>query len=127
MFAHSLAAPAIDPSLVSYAKSLPPGEQKRLAAQYGVTLPTTVVKAPVSANRREVTEAAVAKRTSEPIVEEVPAKNAGGLKRFGAGIFDGSGLQAPPSDDAMVPEHYLLGPGDAVIVTFYGKEISALN
>ena len=52
----------------------------------------------------------------------MPAKNAGGLKRFGAGVFDGSGLQAPPSDDAMVPEHYLLGPGDAVIVTFYGKE-----
>ena len=53
-----LAAPAIDPSLVSYAKSLSPEEQKRLAAQYGVTLPTTVVNAPVSANRREVTEAA---------------------------------------------------------------------
>jgi len=122
-----VAAPAVDPSLVSYAKSLSPSEQERLAREYGITLPRSGPgggSAPAGEALSELSEASVepapALQSIAPSAVEVET----GLERFGMSVFQGSGMGTPPTDDTLVPEHYLLGPGDALTVTLYGKESS---
>jgi polysaccharide export outer membrane protein len=122
-----VAAPVVDPSLVAYAKSLSPGEQARLASEYGIELPGGGPRnssAAVGEALSEISEAPVEQARSLQSAAPSSVEVETGLERFGMSVFQGSGMGTPPTDDTLVPEHYLLGPGDALTVTLYGKESS---
>lgn len=133
----TLAAPAVDPSLIDYAKSLSSDEQARLAKQYGITLPAGKDTARFTSRGEELSEESESRieKAGDPksfLVPEPRGMEQGFvdtqedeelvLERFGMSVFQNDGLQTPPTDDTLVPEHYQLGPGDAVMVTLYGKE-----
>ncbi len=123
---------AIQPSSEQIAafKNLPASEQKRLAAQYGVSLPgaSQPVSAPVVQPTVSViskTEAADNKKSSEQVHDL--ADDAKQLTPFGYDLFSGTPTTFTPIHDVPVSSDYVLGPGDSLKVNLYGKESKAFE
>lgn len=106
-------------------KKLPRAQQEVLAKQYGINLSSlgnvsqqseTSIQAKQSVNEREPgateqkSEIARLNPTDKP------------LQPFGYSLFSGSPTTFSPPENASVPDAYVLGRGDLVNVTFYGKE-----
>ena len=106
-------------------KKLPKAQQEALAKQYGINLSSlgnvsqqseTSIQAKQSVNEREPgateqkSEIARLNPTDKP------------LQPFGYSLFSGSPTTFSPPENASVPDAYVLGRGDLVNVTFYGKE-----
>lgn len=121
----------VSPALVAQLKSMPPAQQRALAKQYGIDLSIF--------DQQEAGEARLG-RPGAPLeqmqvpdpnayqpVELQPIKEDEGLKRFGANLFRREVSTFAPTDDAPVPDDYVLGPGDQLIVQLFGTENESLR
>jgi len=126
---------ALQPSAaqIQMFKQMSPGEQGRLAKQFGVDIPqTAVIQAPVPAQKntvvkRDVPEAASNDDVQENIDEDDLSQNevklnAPPLKAFGYDLFAGKPASFTPINDIPVSSDYVLGAGDSLKVNLYGKE-----
>ncbi|MGB2272601.1 MAG: polysaccharide biosynthesis/export family protein, partial [Pseudomonadales bacterium] len=128
-------------------KQLPESQQKALAKQYGVNL--DALKGSNHAqpdlsqgdidNRRKVNDTAenvafekdlnheasdeaITNKNVAELEEENVSQN---LKPFGYELFEGAPSSFMPATDIPIPSEYVIGPGDNIIVQYYGKENSS--
>ncbi|ALO40930.1 polysaccharide biosynthesis/export family protein [Pseudoalteromonas phenolica] len=106
-------------------KKLPRAQQEALAKQYGINL---------SSLTNSVQNSQVTSQQLPSVLErelETPEKETEldrlnpidkPLEPFGYSLFSGSPTTFEPPENASVPDTYVLGRGDMVNVTFYGKE-----
>lgn len=117
------AAPAPTPQQIEAFKNLSSAEQKQLAQQFGVELPTVTavgsskpVEVPDVVTPREV------KSNPAPVSSDMVDESEPTLKPFGYELFAGNPTTFAPATDIPVPVDYIVGPGDEVLVQLYGKE-----
>ncbi|MCR8923744.1 SLBB domain-containing protein [Dasania sp. GY-MA-18] len=127
---------AVTPSAaqIQQFKNLPPAQQQALAKQYGInlsdlgisnTLPQPSFEQSYNANLQastgpEIPEAnspAHASTTLDQALLNEPA-----LQPFGYDLFDNNPLGLAPAADIPIPDNYVMGPGDNLVVQLYGKE-----
>ena len=120
------AAPNIPRGLIEQAKNLSPAEQRALAAQYGIAVPTTAGTSMTAAD-----EAPEVPLVQNVLDRETPAQeddvasatdSVEDFPRFGAQLFRGDIEAYAPSDKSLAPTGYLLGPGDVLNVQVFGKD-----
>lgn len=125
----SFSALALTPSAsqLEQFKKLPKSQQQALAKQYGVDL-SVITGSSQSSNQPTVEEPTIGERDSiqqqnqaeinknqfKPKTDEV--------KPFGYELFAGEPTTFMPSETAAVPDTYLVGRGDQLLINFYGKE-----
>ena len=108
-------------------KKLPKSQQKILAKKYGIDLNTISSTSqessdisnepsvlPRNLNKLKDIELSAEEEKFKPKQEEV--------ERFGYELFAGEPTSFSPSENALVPESYIVGPGDTFTVNLYGKE-----
>tara|TARA_B100000315_G_scaffold256772_1_gene303569 strand:- start:14272 stop:16941 length:2670 start_codon:yes stop_codon:yes gene_type:complete len=105
-------------------KKLPKAQQEALARQYGVDLSTITGK---SSDEEPIeTESTIQPRLDkekEPLTDEERfAPKESEVEPFGYDIFAGEPTSFMPTENAAVPDTYLIGRGDELTVNFYGKE-----
>jgi polysaccharide export outer membrane protein len=127
-----LAAAAISPEFVEQAKKMPPAQREALARQLGLNqvFPISEVGSsfPISQSGSQVT----IQKPREDIAREAievsdDARQERSLARFGARLFEKDGPMFEPSNASAVPQNYLLGPGDSLLITFFGKITAQYN
>ena len=110
-------------------KRLPKEQQEALAKKYGLDLKaimgttqtdsSTELSSPYMLPRAgELTE----EQKQEPVAQEVSNEEEEELKPFGYDLFAGQPTTFSPMAKAPVPANYLLGLGDKLLVSLYGKE-----
>ena len=122
------AAPNIPPGLIEQAKRLSPAEQRALAAQYGIAVPTMAgtgmtatdeaPEVPLVQNRLEMTDS-----EGQAFIEDlIKSQEDEALPRFGSQLFSEDLEAYAPLDKALAPSGYLLGPGDELTIQVFGKD-----
>ncbi|WP_392344557.1 SLBB domain-containing protein [Pseudoalteromonas prydzensis] len=111
-------------SQIEQFKKLPKAQQEALAKQYGVDLSTITGKAASSPTQDEVQTIQSREEVQEPVLtdEERFKPKQDEVKPFGYDLFAGEPTTFMPSENAAVPETYLIGRGDQLKINFYGKE-----
>lgn len=105
-------------------KKLPKAQQEALARQYGVDLSTITGKTTdeESANFESTVQPRLEKEKEPLTDEERFAPKESEVEPFGYDIFAGEPTTFMPSENAAVPDTYLIGRGDELNINFYGKE-----
>lgn len=119
----TLAAQAVPMGVIDSLTNLSSEERDKLLREYGVTQPDT--DSPAESDG--VGEPGTPLEPIEtPIDDTTTSKSLGSreLERYGMHVFDKDVSTFAPVDNAPVPEGYLLGPGDSVNISLYGKEPS---
>ena len=117
----------ISPQQIEQFKKLPKAQQKSLAASFGVDfslIEAQLGKSGSSSNKNEPTE--LEQYTPReidvgPIEERVEASNKK-LQAFGYDIFANVPSSFVPNNEVAVPDSYIIGAGDTLIVNVFGKE-----
>ncbi|WP_210797738.1 polysaccharide biosynthesis/export family protein [Pseudoalteromonas ostreae] len=112
-------------SQIEQFKKLPKAQQEALAMQYGVDLTSlTGNKSSPSAAAEEQQTVYPRQEQEEPVLtdEERFDPQRDEIKPFGYDLFSGEPTTFMPSENAAVPETYLIGRGDQLNINFYGKE-----
>jgi polysaccharide export outer membrane protein len=120
----ALAAPAISPALIEQAKRMSPAQREALARQYGIQLGGSPVTANQQRQEQAFQEALQSPRENFETDAEERAKRDqedDQLPRFGERLFAANNSMYEPPATAAVPQNYLLGPGDRLSVTLFGK------
>lgn len=115
------------PAMLEQFKTLPKAQQEKLMKQYGISadmLGGTGVgnevqglENPTIINQRDQkTEHSYNYMNDNVNKEEVDE-----IKRYGYDMFEGEPTTFAPVTDVPVPAEYLMGPGDVVNVSIYGK------
>ncbi|PNH80313.1 SLBB domain-containing protein [Vibrio diazotrophicus] len=108
-------------------QSLPEPQQKALAAQYGISLPSSGEHSDNKLETPELMQSRV-KNQSEPVQDlsfDLPSNDGYSneeIKRFGLELFASSPSTFAPVSDVPVPSDYQVGPGDEIVVQLFGKE-----
>ncbi|MFC5078921.1 SLBB domain-containing protein [Vibrio thalassae] len=139
------------PQQMEMFKSLPASQQQALAAQYGITLPSSSGTTEQYQNPQLMNErgAQGAQSSAQPqatyikgpdgqFVEQTFIQDADGqfipnpnppkekqnipLQRFGINLFASSPSTFAPISDVPVPAEYQVGPGDEIVIQLFGKE-----
>jgi len=139
------AAQSIDPAIIARIQSLPPERQKALARQYGVDprlinspgelaepnyrlgQPGEKVKqlpsrAQLERLERLETETKTILDVEDGFWEQDEKEEQEELKRFGIDIFDEEVTSLTSVDDMAIPNSYVLGVGDELLLTLIGTE-----
>ncbi|MEI8644216.1 SLBB domain-containing protein [Pseudoalteromonas sp. Hal040] len=105
-------------------KKLPRAQQEALARQYGVDLSTiTGKKSSTDQIEQESTIQPRPEQEKEQLTDEERfAPKVDEVKPFGYDLFAGEPTSFMPSENAAVPDTYLIGRGDTLNINFYGKE-----
>ncbi|MGR5094943.1 SLBB domain-containing protein [Vibrio maritimus] len=127
LFSSSTLAQTPTPQQMEMFKSLPASQQQALAAQYGVTLPTSTgtteqFQNPQVMNPRVANEAANPSDTASSKTQENAQDGDTELKRFGIELFAASPSTFAPISDVPVPAEYQVGPGDEIVIQLFGRE-----
>ncbi len=127
----SFSALAFTPSAsqIEQFKKLPKSQQQALAKQYGVDL-SVITGSSQSSNQPQVEEPTIGPRLvqQEQAAKAEPAKqNPNTVKPFGYELFAGEPTTFMPSETAAVPDTYLVGRGDQLLINFYGKESASFE
>lgn len=116
-------AQTISPDMIERLKSMPRAQQEALARQYGIDLSeldagdlTSTLGRP--GEQLEQKKPNQLRETDEGLREIMGFRPE--LKRYGLDLFDVEVSTFAPTDDAPVPDNYLLGPGDQLIVQLFG-------
>ncbi|MGO2477309.1 MAG: SLBB domain-containing protein [Pseudoalteromonas sp.] len=123
----SVSALAFTPSAaqIEQFKKLPKAQQEALAKQYGVDL-SSITGAGGSDKSQKEEQNTIQPRQQieeEPLTDEERFKpKEDEIKPFGYELFAGEPTTFMPSENAAVPETYLIGRGDQLNINFYGKE-----
>jgi len=115
-------------------QNLSPEQQKALAKQYGVKLPSISSQEDSRSIELEptiMTRKQLAEDGDSPDIEELltllEQDKEEEIKPFGYEIFEGAPTSFSPVGDLPVPDNYLIGPGDEINVQLYGKENESYN
>ncbi|KKK85514.1 hypothetical protein LCGC14_2772530, partial [marine sediment metagenome] len=105
-------------------KKMPKAQQEALAKQYGVDLSTITGKSSSSSIKEDEPTIQPRQLQEEPELtdEERFKPQLDEIKPFGYDLFAGEPTTFMPSENAAVPETYLIGRGDQLKINFYGKE-----
>ncbi|WP_125780836.1 polysaccharide biosynthesis/export family protein [Pseudoalteromonas rubra] len=105
-------------------QKLPKAQQEALAKQYGIDISSLNMGEESKQGEKNVKssmlprdedgESDTGKDPFDPTVEP--------LKPFGYKLFSGIPSTFTPPEDASVPDDYILGRGDTVVINLYGKE-----
>nr|WP_231613515.1 SLBB domain-containing protein [Pseudoalteromonas sp. SCQQ13] len=107
-------------------KKLPKSQQEALAKQYGVDLSS--IGNISQSNETAATEQSTvinqrAEERKEPLTDEERFQpEIEPVKPFGYELFAGEPTTFMPNESAAVPDTYLIGRGDQLLINFYGKE-----
>ncbi|GAA4876971.1 polysaccharide biosynthesis/export family protein [Ferrimonas pelagia] len=119
---------SISPQMMQQFKNLPASEQQRLARQYGID-PSTLGGGSANASLQNASAPVVSPRVEEErAVEDMAAEDQvvqGQLKPFGYDLFAGTPSTFAPTTDAPIPAHYVLGPGDEIVLQLFGKDVES--
>ncbi len=113
-------------SQIEQFKKLPKSQQEALAKQYGVDI-STITGTNQSNNQNNTQQQnSIGERTEperEKLTDEERFKpKTDELKPYGYELFAGEPTTFMPSENAAVPDTYIVGPGDQLKINFYGKE-----
>nr|WP_231615078.1 SLBB domain-containing protein [Pseudoalteromonas sp. SWN166] len=113
-------------SQIEQFKKLPKAQQEALAKQYGVDL-STITGTNQSNNQNNTEQQNSIGERAEPEKEKLTDEErfkpkADELKPYGYELFAGEPTTFMPSENAAVPDTYIVGPGDQLKINFYGKE-----
>jgi len=116
------------PAMMEQFKQLPRAEQEKLAKQYGIDLNQLNSASSQQPSRTQVSPLTPnpqfdARQNEAMLVAE--DQQDGKPKRFGLNLFNAQISTFAPVDNAPVPDNYLLGPDDTVLVQLYGKQSSS--
>lgn len=127
----SFSALAFTPSAsqIEQFKKLPKSQQQALAKQYGVDL-SEITGSSQSSNQPQVEKPTIGPRLvqQEQAAKAEPTKqNPNTVKPFGYELFAGEPTTFMPSETSAVPDTYLVGRGDQLLINFYGKESASFE
>ncbi len=113
-------------SQIEQFKKLPKAQQEALAKQYGVDI-STITGTNQSNNQNNTQQQNSIGERTEPEKEELTDEERfkpkiDELKPYGYELFAGEPTTFMPSENAAVPDTYIVGPGDQLKINFYGKE-----
>ena len=113
-------------SQIEQFKKLPKAQQEALAKQYGVDV-STITGTNQSNNQNNTEQQNSIGERAEPEKEKLTDEErfkpkADELKPYGYELFAGEPTTFMPSENAAVPDTYIVGPGDQLKINFYGKE-----
>lgn len=114
-------------------KSLPKQQQELLAKQYGLNLDELKLQANDGAQlqQQELTQLNQIKPEKDEeqaqTLEEKFKPKEDELEPFGYELFDSNTSILSPSTNTLIPDDYIVGPGDFVHVSLYGKESDDLE
>lgn len=121
----------VSPALIAQLKSMPPAQQRTLAKQYGIDLnifdQQETGEARLGRPGTPLEQNQVQEESLDPSLVLPASEEDEGLKRFGANLFRREMSTFAPTDDAPVPDDYVLGPGDQLIVQLFGTENESLR
>jgi polysaccharide biosynthesis/export protein len=110
-------------------KKLPEAQQRALAEKYGINLDALGLQGSnTSKKNNEITPSSILPRNiedkeQETLTDEEKFKpKEAELKPFGYELFSGEPTTFAPSVSALVPNTYVVGPGDTFAINLYGKE-----
>jgi polysaccharide export outer membrane protein len=112
-------------------KKLPKSQQKALAEKYGISLDALGFSidgesSDDQGNKKEpssILPRDLDKKDSEELTDEEKFKpKEEEIKPFGYELFSGEPTTFAPSENALVPNTYMVGPGDTFSINLYGKE-----
>nr|WP_081991115.1 SLBB domain-containing protein [Pseudoalteromonas piratica] len=112
------------PQQIEQFKKLPKSQQKALAKQYGIDL-NQLDKSSKQVEEALQDESLLVQPRSEEeekTEEEKFKPQMEELKPFGYELFAGEPMSFMPSENAAIPDSYIIGPGDEFQINFYGKE-----
>ena len=118
-------------SQIEQFKKLPKAQQEALAKQYGVDI-STITGANQSndenSNEQQSTIGERPEKEQEDLTDEERFKpKTEELKPYGYELFAGEPTTFMPSENAAVPDTYIVGPGDQLKINFYGKESESFD
>ncbi|WP_055018669.1 MULTISPECIES: SLBB domain-containing protein [unclassified Pseudoalteromonas] len=118
-------------SQIEQFKKLPKAQQEALAKQYGVDI-STITGANQSndenSNEQKSTIGEREEKEQEDLTDEERFKpKTEELKPYGYELFAGEPTTFMPSENAAVPDTYIVGPGDQLKINFYGKESDSFD
>ena len=118
-------------SQIEQFKKLPKSQQQALAKQYGVDLSVitgagqqnqvSAEQPPTIGERPSLSET----EQNSKQVEKKPNTNK--IRAFGYELFAGEPTTFMPSETSAVPDTYLVGRGDQLLINFYGKESASFE
>nr|WP_231612773.1 SLBB domain-containing protein [Pseudoalteromonas sp. NZS11_1] len=113
-------------SQIEQFKKLPKAQQEALAKQYGVDI-ATITGTNQSNNQNNTQQQNSIGERAEPEKEKLTDEErfkpkTDELKPYGYELFAGEPTTFMPSENAAVPDTYIVGPGDELKINFYGKE-----
>ena len=114
-------------------KKLPKSQQEALAKQYGVDLSVMTGDSQLGQSNTKKQSATIGERLEniekeeEQTDEERFNPNLKKVKPFGYELFSGEPTTFIPSETAAVPDTYLIGAGDELLINFYGKESNSFE
>lgn len=113
-------------SQIEQFKKLPKSQQEALAKQYGVDISTITGTNQSNDQNNTQQQNSIGERTEperEKLTDEERFKpKTDELKPYGYELFAGEPTTFMPSENAAVPDTYIVGPGDQLKINFYGKE-----
>ena len=123
----AIGAPSITPRMVEQFKNLSASEQKLLAQQLGINLPSLSddsekyrqQEVPLDQEGTQVFEDTLEDAADSGELEEESNEE---LSRFGSGLFDPKLKTFVAVDNSLPPDGYLLGTGDQLNIQVFGKE-----
>ncbi|MFY8273980.1 SLBB domain-containing protein [Pseudoalteromonas sp. SSDWG2] len=116
------------PAQIEQFKKLPRAQQEALARQYGVDLGSITGSNSSNGNASPEAAKTIGERNvygEEPVAQTPEQKfkpKEQALQPFGYDIFAGEPSSFMPSENAPVPDDYIVRPGDEVQISLYGKE-----
>lgn len=140
----SVNAQGIDPAMLAQFQSMPKAQQQALAKQYGIDINSisgsgTGTKTPLAQQGEPLQQRGPnafnnnalldSQSLSDQMLLELQAQQEQDddtLPRYGMQLFDQAVSTFAPTDNAQVPNDYVLGVGDELIVQFFGKESQEL-
>ncbi len=113
------------PAMMEQFKQLPRAEQEKLAKQYGIDLNQLNTASSQQPSRTQVSPLTPnpqfdARQNETMLMAE--DQQDGKPKRFGLNLFNAQISTFAPVDNSPVPDNYLLGPDDTLLVQLYGKQ-----
>lgn len=113
-------------------KKLPESQQQALAKKYGIDLSALEKSKDKNADKKLITPSVLPRNNKTKIDDEEfqtdeekfkPVSDE--PKPFGYELFSGEPTTFTPSENALVPDSYIVGPGDTFTINLYGKESSS--
>lgn len=123
-------APNLPGDLVRQAQAMSPSDLKNLAAQSGINLDEGQAQAesiaPIDTRQSEMIEKQDDEAEPNSKHQETNFDESV-LPRFGESIFDADVSSFAPVDNSPVPDNYILGVGDNLVVQLWGSENISLS